>query len=119
MDVTLNREVFQKHVNESTTNLSLTQIIEDESKQVQTVVIFVISAVLVIILIFMLAVFIDCRQQKINDSNARSLKKRMRRKIQNSLPKLPTIGERSQREDERSIVANIEAEPSTSQNYIV
>ncbi|XP_066146247.1 uncharacterized protein [Euwallacea fornicatus] len=119
MDVTLNREIFQKHVNESTTNLSLSQIIEDESKQVQTVVIFVISAVLIIILIFVLAVFIDCRQQKINDSNVKSLKKRVRRKIQNSLPKLPTIGERPQRGDERSIVANMEVEPSTSQYYVI
>lgn len=50
-------------VNESTTDISLTELLEDESHQVETVVIFVIVVVLVITLIFVLAVFIDCRQQ--------------------------------------------------------
>ncbi|XP_030757590.1 uncharacterized protein LOC115883364 [Sitophilus oryzae] len=108
-------------MNESTsTNPTITEIIQDETNQVTTVVIFVILSVLVIVLIFLMAIFIDCRQQKIQDEKLKQMRKRVKRKVKRIIPSLPTIGESSQREDEQHIVENMHTEPipSSSTAYI-
>ncbi|KAH0998496.1 hypothetical protein HUJ05_008597 [Dendroctonus ponderosae] len=104
---------------ENKTEMTLTEILTNETNQVTTVVVFVIAAVVVIILIFVLAVFIDCRQQKIEDFKAKSLRKRMRRKIERAFPVLPSIGETSQMGDEQTIVNHMEQQATSSHADVV
>lgn len=47
----------------STQSTTLPEIIQEQTDQITTVVIFVISAILTITLLFGIAVFIDCRQE--------------------------------------------------------
>ncbi|KAF7270345.1 uncharacterized protein LOC143199800 [Rhynchophorus ferrugineus] len=113
MDNTL--ETLWKMEEKSSTSPNIEELIQDENNQVATVVIFVIVSVLVIVLIFLMAIFIDCRQQKIHDAKIKSLRKRARRKIQRVIPKLPTIGESRKKEDEQNIVDHMQAaEPTAS-----
>ncbi|XP_074041266.1 uncharacterized protein isoform X2 [Leptinotarsa decemlineata] len=94
----------------STQSTTIPEIIDEESKQIATVVVFVISAVLAITLLFIAAVFIDCRQEKLEKLQAKPIK----RKIPKLRLPLPRIG-LPVREDENSIVDRIEyAEPSSS-----
>ncbi|KAL1498241.1 hypothetical protein ABEB36_009072 [Hypothenemus hampei] len=118
MDISLN-DSESKKFSQTSTNLSLTELIEDESNQVVTVVVFVITVVVIIILIFVLAVFIDCRQQKIQDSKARSIRKRVQRKIQKTVNQLPTIREANRQDDQKTFVNHMEVEPSSSHAYVV
>ncbi|CAG9862227.1 unnamed protein product [Phyllotreta striolata] len=85
---------------EISTGPSIAQDTEDsESKQLTTVIVFVISAILAIALLFVIAVFIDCRQEKLQKLNS---KVKPKRKLKLKLP-LPIVG-RALREDQNSIL---------------
>ncbi|KAJ8982134.1 hypothetical protein NQ317_002861 [Molorchus minor] len=97
----------------STQSTSLPDLIEEESNKITTVVIFVISAVFAITLLFVIAIFIDCRQQKLQKIQS----KKPRKILRMQLP-LGVVG-RAVREDQERIVDRMEqAQPSTS-NVIV
>ncbi|KAG5900499.1 hypothetical protein JTB14_010910 [Gonioctena quinquepunctata] len=97
----------------STQSTTIPKVIEEESKQITTVVIFVISAVVAITLLFMAAIFIDCRQEKLHKLQAKS--KRKPRVLRLPIPRIGHVI----REDEDTIADNMECpEPSTS-NVIV
>lgn len=94
-----------------TTQSPITSEITDmDSKELTTVIIFVISAILAITLLFVIAVFIDCRQQKLQNLQSKAKRKLIKLK----LPVSATVG-RAVREDQHSILDKIEyGEPSTS-----
>ncbi|CAG9761008.1 unnamed protein product [Ceutorhynchus assimilis] len=108
-------QTFADFVNETTTaaNMSLGEVIEAESHQVMTVVLFVISAVMFIVLIFISAVFMDCRQQRINNTQPRRFQ-RARRRFHRTFPSLPKIGDTARKGDEDAIVENMEPTSSTA-----
>ncbi|XP_044260018.1 uncharacterized protein LOC123008293 [Tribolium madens] len=96
----------------SSQSTSIPEIIE-ESNEIGTVVIFVISAILTITLLFVVAIFIDCRQQKlINLQQQRKPKKVLKIKI----PKLG-MG-RAIREDEDTFADKMQ-EPEPSSSHVI
>ncbi|XP_018562282.1 uncharacterized protein LOC108904282 [Anoplophora glabripennis] len=97
----------------STQSTSLPEIIQEETNQITTVVIFVISAVLTITLLFGIAVFIDCRQEKLQKMQT---KKRPRKILKLKLP--IKIG-RVTREDEATLADKMHCEPSPSNSMVV
>ncbi|XP_050310508.1 uncharacterized protein LOC126746336 [Anthonomus grandis grandis] len=115
------RSFYEGLDREKSSNESLARALENESQDVTKVIIFVTSAVLVIILIFVMAIFIDCRQQKLESmmtKAARKQKKPVRRKF----PALPAITEGALRDDRTVIIEHMEEEPvptSSSSHNIV
>ncbi|KAJ8918602.1 hypothetical protein NQ315_013107 [Exocentrus adspersus] len=99
----------------STLATSLPEIIEEESNQITTVVIFVISAILTITLLFVMAVFIDCRQEKLQRMEKKQKPRRVFRL------KLPVALGRAVRDDEATFADKMqESEPTpSSSNHVV
>ncbi|XP_019866580.2 uncharacterized protein LOC109595616 [Aethina tumida] len=87
---------------------SLPEILEEETNEIGTVVIFVISAVITIALLFMVAIFIDCRQQKLVDAELEHRKRRIRIRV----PKL-----KKPRDDEDTLTDRME-QPSSSNDIV-
>ncbi|XP_056633454.1 uncharacterized protein LOC130443029 [Diorhabda sublineata] len=98
-----------------TTQPSVTLKISDmDSKELTTVIIFVILAIIVITLLFVIAIFIDCRQQKLQNLQSKPKKTLLKLKLP-----VPVILGRAIREDQHSILDKIEyGEPSTSNGNI-
>ncbi|KAJ3626687.1 hypothetical protein MTP99_017166 [Tenebrio molitor] len=108
MDLVKENDIMWMEEN-SSQSTSVPEIIE-ESNEIGTVIIFVISAILTITLLFVVAIFIDCRQQKL-------IKLHQQRKPKKLLKlKIPTLGVgRDVREDEDTFADKMhEPEPSSS-----
>ncbi|CAH1115270.1 unnamed protein product [Psylliodes chrysocephalus] len=111
MEATVTEKVLSFIKEETSTPLPTVQDVADsDSKQLTTVIIFVISAILAITLLFVIAIFIDCRQQKLQKLQSKPKRRLLRLKLP-----IPIIG-RPVREDQNSILDKIEyGEPSSSQ----
>ncbi|KAJ8966132.1 hypothetical protein NQ314_003724 [Rhamnusium bicolor] len=96
----------------STQATNLPKIIEEESNQITTVVIFVISAILTITLLFVIAIFIDCRQEKLQKLQSKKTRKILRLK-------LPVRIGRAIREDQDTLTDAIQECEPTSSNVVV
>ncbi|CAH0554902.1 unnamed protein product [Brassicogethes aeneus] len=93
----------------SNQSTSFPEVLKEETSELGTVIIFVISAVLTITLLFVIAIFIDCRQQKLTNHQLEVKKKRKFLRI----PRLKRIVE-----DEDTLTDAME-QPSTSASVIV
>ncbi|KAJ3642197.1 hypothetical protein Zmor_025003 [Zophobas morio] len=83
--------------------------ITNESNEIATIVIFVVSAILTITLLFVVAIFIDCRHQKL-------VKLHQQRKPKKVLKvKIPGLGAR---DDEATIVDKMQ-EPEPSSSHVI
>ncbi|KAJ8959815.1 hypothetical protein NQ318_011547 [Aromia moschata] len=98
---------FSDEISTKATNLP--ELIEEESNQITTVVIFVISAVLTITLLFAIAIFIDCRQESFILRNPEKILRM----------KMPVRIGKVIREDETRIADNMEHYQPSSSNVIV
>ncbi|RZC40809.1 uncharacterized protein BDFB_000780, partial [Asbolus verrucosus] len=88
------------------------EIIE-ESNEIGTIVIFVISAILTITLLFVVAIFIDCRQQKLTKLHQQRKPKKVLR------IKIPKLGRgRAVREDEDTFADKMQ-EPEPSSSHVI